>query len=196
MPINPTITIIRRKLELDQELYLRTTMQVEQIISLLEFCLKTTYFQLQGRFFEQLQGAAMESPISSIVANLFMEDFEIKAINSAEYPPRIWKRYVDDTIVVIDSARKKFLGHINNMDPHIQFKTEDAKPDGTSVYRNPTCRDLYLQWDSYHHMSAKFSVINTLKHRAKTVCSNHQLLKEEEDHLNNALEIASTQYGL
>ena len=104
---------------------------------------------------EQLWGL----PSVSIVANLYMEDFEIKAINLAEYPPRIWKRYVDDTFVVIDSARKKkFLQHINNMDPHIQFTTGDAKPDGsissldtivmphpdnsflTSVYRKPTHR--------------------------------------------------------
>ena len=46
--------------------------------------------------------------------------------------PRIQKRYVDDTFEVIDSARKKkFLEHINNMYPHIKFKTEDAKPDGS-----------------------------------------------------------------
>ena len=56
----------------------------------------------------------------------------------------------------------------------------------TSVYRKPTHTDLYLQWDGHHHLSAKFSVINTLKHRAKTVCSYNQLLKEE-DHLNKAL---------
>ena len=31
-------------------------------------------------------------------------------------------------------------------------------------------------------------MINTLKHRAKTVCSNHHLLEEEEDHLNKALK--------
>ena len=36
-------------------------------------------------------------------------------------------------------------------------------------------------------MFAKYSVINTLKHRARTVCSNQQLLKKEEDHLNRAL---------
>ena len=59
-------------------------MKVEQVISLLEFCLKTTYFLL----FEQLQGAAMGSPISPILVNLNMEEFEIKAINTAEYPPR------------------------------------------------------------------------------------------------------------
>ena len=104
-------------------------MHVEQIISLLEFCLKITYFQFLGWFYDQLQEAAMGYPISPIVANLYMEDFDIKAINTAEYPSRIWKRYVDDTFVVTDSARKKmFLEHINNMDPHIQFTTEDAKP--------------------------------------------------------------------
>ena len=57
----------------------------------------------------------------------------------------------------------------------------------TSVYRKPTHTYLYLHWNSHLHLSAKFSVINTLKHRAKTVCSNQLLLKKEEDHLNRAL---------
>ena len=70
VPIDPAIHIIQRRLELDQELHSRTTMKVEQIISLPEFCLKTTYFQFQGRFYEQIRGAAMGSPISPIVANL------------------------------------------------------------------------------------------------------------------------------
>ena len=104
VPIDPAINIIIRKLELDQKLHLRITMHVEEIISLLEFCLKTTYFQFQGRFFEQLQGAVMQSPIS--MANLCMEDFEIKGINTAEHLPRMWKSYVDDTFVVIESAKR------------------------------------------------------------------------------------------
>ena len=65
------------------------------------------------------------------------------------------------------------------------------QPDGsllTSVYRKPTHTDQYLQWNSHHYLSAKFSVINTLKHRAKTVCSNQHLQKEDKDHLNKALE--------
>ena len=35
--------------------------------------------------------------------------------------------------------------------------------------------------------SAKFSVINTLSHRAKTVCSKPELLQQEKDHLRKAL---------
>ena len=169
--------------------------------------MKTTYFQFQGRFFEQLQAAAMGFPINPIVANLCLKDFENKATNTPECPPSIWKRSVDDTFVVINATKKQgFLEQINRVDPHIHFTKEDAgtdgsipfldtivmpQPDGsllTSVYRNPTHTDQYLQWNSHHHPSAKFSVINTLKHRAKTVGSNQHLLKEEEDHLNKALK--------
>ena len=65
-----------------------------------------------------------------------------------------------------------------------------TQPDNsllTSVYRKPIHTDLYLQWNSHHHLSAKFSVINTLRYRARTVCSNNQLMKDEEDHLDRAL---------
>ena len=56
-----------------------------------------------------------------------------------------------------------------------------------TVYRKPTHTDQYLQWDSNHHLSAKFSVIQTLSHRASTVCSNPELLQKEKDHLRKAL---------
>ena len=93
-----------------------------------------------------------------------MEDFENKTIKTAEPPPRIWKRYVDDMFVVIDATKKQgFLKYINSVDPLIHFTTEDARtdrsfpfldtivmpqPDGsllTSVYRKSTHTDQYLQ---------------------------------------------------
>ena len=45
-------------------------------------------------------------------------------------------------------------------------------PDGTlskGVYRKPTHKDQYLQWDSHHHIAAKYNVTGTLTHGAKTV---------------------------
>ena len=56
-----------------------------------------------------------------------------------------------------------------------------------TVYRKPTHTDQYLQWDSHHHLSAKFSVIHTLSHRATTVCSKPELLQQEKDHPRKAL---------
>ena len=106
-----------------------------------QICTSSTYWSsiwrtisIQDRFLEQLQRAAMGYPISLIVSSLYTEDFEIKAINTAEHPARIWKRHVDDTFVVIESTKKeKFLQHINKMDPNIQFRTEEARTDGPSL---------------------------------------------------------------
>ena len=204
--IEAATRIIQRKLELDQQLHLRTNMKVDHITSLLEFCLTTTYFQFQGSFYEQINGAAMGSPISPIVANLFVEEFEVRAIETAKNPPKLWKRFVDDTCVILSSeSKEEFFQHINSIDPRIQFTTEESKSDGsipfldclvtpqtdgsiqTAVYRKPTHTDMYLHWDSYHHLAAKYSVINTLRHRAKTVCTTKQILEKEEDHLFTAL---------
>ena len=56
-----------------------------------------------------------------------------------------------------------------------------------TVYRKPTHTDQYLQWDSHHHLSAKFSVIQTLSHWASTMCSNPELLQKEKEQLRKVL---------
>ena len=70
IPIDNTISIIRKQLEEDRDLKSRTNMTINHICCLLEFCLKNTYFKFNGAFYEQKEGAAMGSPISLIVANL------------------------------------------------------------------------------------------------------------------------------
>ena len=39
----------------------------------------------------------MGSPVSPIVANLYMEQFEREELSKFLRPPEIWLRYVDDT---------------------------------------------------------------------------------------------------
>ena len=80
----------------------------------------------------------------------------------------------------------------NNEDGAIPYLDTIVKPEADGnlsiiVYKKPTHTDQYLQWDHHHHLSAKFSVINTLTHRAQTVCSNPELLHKEMDHLRKAL---------
>ena len=45
------------------------------------------------------------------------------------------------------------------------------------VYCKPTHTNQYLQWDSHHSLSAKYSVIGTLTHRAKVVYTDPELLQ-------------------
>jgi hypothetical protein len=39
----------------------------------------------------------MGSPLSPVIANFYMEDYEKAALESAPLKPRCWFRYVDDT---------------------------------------------------------------------------------------------------
>ena len=70
-------------------LFTLSLMSTKHKMDLLEFCLRSTYFTHKGKFFEQVEGAAMGSPISSIVANLFMENFESRALQFITKPPFI-----------------------------------------------------------------------------------------------------------
>ena len=87
VPIQPVINIIKEKLTNDTELHQRTSMTINHITTLLEFCLKSTSFVFQGQYYQQMQGAAMGSPLSPIVANIFMEKFEQEALDTAPHPP-------------------------------------------------------------------------------------------------------------
>ena len=110
-----------------------------------------------------------------------MEEFETRALSMLPNPPTLWKRFVDDTFVVIQTAHKEdFFHHINSIEESIQLTAEDIQADGslpfldvlvtpqpdgtltTSVYRKPTHTNQCLQWDSQHSISAKYSVISTL----------------------------------
>ena len=206
VPVQPSIQIVKQRLQQDNTLPQRTSMSIQQITSLLEFCLSHTYFLFQGKYYEQVQGAAMGSPISPLIANIFMEEFEVKAFSSFPHPPSLWLRFVDDTFVINKAEHsQELLQHINNQDPHIQFTVEPTQqgslpfldtlitiqPDNTlntTVYRKPTHTDQYLHWDSNHHITAKKSVFNTLAHRAKTVSSTRDSLDKELDHIKTALK--------
>ena len=58
-------------------------LSVQNIVTLLKLCLKSTFFTFQGKYYEQVQGAVMGSPISPVAANLFMKDFKARVLSTS-----------------------------------------------------------------------------------------------------------------
>ncbi|GJQ66139.1 hypothetical protein Trydic_g4204 [Trypoxylus dichotomus] len=117
----------------------------------------------------------MGSPLSPVMANIFMESFEHEANESSRMKPKCWYRYVDDTFVIWPHNRQhadiNFTMEIEE-DGNLPFldvlvECTDSNRVGYSVYRKKTHTDRYLHATSHHHPQLKRSLINTLLRRAE-----------------------------
>ena len=155
----------------------------------------------------------MGSPVSAVIANLYMETFEEEAIESAPSKPKIWKRYVDDTFTILDRDRvDSFLQHLNSQQPTIRFtmETENGNrewklrmttrsPFSTRQFQeNQTAAlppvstgsqltDQYLANDSHHPQSVKRGIVKCLYDRAKRLVTKPSVISAEKKHLSSVL---------
>lgn len=87
----------------------------------------------------------MGSPVSPIVANLYMKELENKALEAAKLYPRMWVRYIDNTFVLWlhgEQHFESFHQHLNSQHPAIQFTMEREQQNriaflDVSVERKP-----------------------------------------------------------
>ena len=110
----------------------------------------------------------------------------------------MYRRFVDDTFSVVSSRGEalEFLQCLNSLHPSLRF-TMEGEEDGrlpfldvlvrkeekgfsTAIYRKPTFTGLYTRWDSYCSTNQKISLIRSLTHRAKKICSPQHLKAETE----------------
>ena len=178
-------------------------------MELLEFILTTTYFSFRGQFYRQKFGTAMGSPVSPLVANMFMEHLEQKLLSTApeELKPKLWKRYVDDILEVIRRGTAEALTQfLNGLDDSgsIKFTYEeehggklpflDLLLDRTEtdrlkflIYRKPTHTDQYLNFSSHHPIEHKLSVVRTLFERCQRLVTDNEDKVQEDLHVEEAL---------
>ena len=168
----------------------------------------STHFIYAGEFYKQTDGAPMGSPLSSVIANLFMEQFEEQALGSATLKPSLWLRHVDDTFVIWphgEDALNTFFNHLNMLHPTIKFTMEieenssisfldvliSKRMDGRlshTVYRKATHTDRYLNAFSHHAPSQKLGFLRTLTKRAQRICDNENIANELQ-HLESAFKL-------
>ena len=136
IPIDKTCNCIRKKLENGPSLHCRTRLDIDDIVSLLNFVLSNNYFVYKDKIYKQIHGCVMGSPVvASIPA---WKKLKIQPLTQPLFLPDIGH----DTLVSRDNG-KLFI----------------------DVYRKPTHTDRYFDFHSHHDNNHK-STAATLIHRA------------------------------
>ena len=116
IPINQTLDVIKQLIishQTDMEFKSKVRkawyevadhLDREDVMLLLKIVLNNCVFSFQGQFYKQPQGAAMGSPCSLMVANIYMEYFEKRALGPElpiSFTIDTWFRYVDDVLTIV-----------------------------------------------------------------------------------------------
>ena len=175
------------------------------------FVLKNSFFVFEGKYYHQISGCAMGSPVSAVIAELVMQRVEKIALETSPVPVRWWKRYVDDSNACLKQADiQAFHNHINTINKNIQFTieipevrngeqsiafldteviTDSAGLVKVKVFRKNAHTDKYLAFDSHCSKNDKKTVVKTLMDRAKSIPSDNDLKKDEINRVKKFLSL-------
>ena len=92
--------MVRDKLATDPLLEECTSTLIDNLMEMLTFCVDTTYFGIGSDIYRQEEGLAIGSPLTPLLANIYMEYFEEIALGSTSLNPSMWLRYVDDIFIL------------------------------------------------------------------------------------------------
>ena len=98
--IDDSITIIRDQLIANDELEDRAILSIDDVCELTEFCLHSSYFRFGDNFYKQKNGTALGSSLFPVLANIFMKNFEMTVLTTADFRSKVWFCYTDNTFVI------------------------------------------------------------------------------------------------
>lgn len=103
IPTKETIHIIERHLQSQGDM---PAAHIQEISTILKLVTEQNYFSVNNKFYSQQEGLPMGSPISGLLANIFMNHIENnifdKIVKPKQYKIQYWYRYVDDIICLVD----------------------------------------------------------------------------------------------
>ena len=198
IPLPYAIKAVRIELDEDPKLQDCTPLSRERILGLLRFCLNTTYFTYSGMIYKQKHGAAMGSPVSPIIANLYVEGFEEILLFVQPPTPRFSVVQVRGRYIYRDPRIPRRWVHYPPQQPGLNTMfTTSTEPeqdstlhfldacvnineDGSThviVYGKLTHTAQYLNFSLQH----KMSVLRTYTHEASRSHGHPPWLSNEGD---------------
>ncbi|KFD58520.1 hypothetical protein M513_00746 [Trichuris suis] len=129
LPMDYTYKIIYEALSNDISLRERTKLNPRHLTGLVQFCMEQgAYFRCKGSYFSQTKGAAMGSPLSPMLAEVFMEHLQVTAFSAgvSSHHLNLFKRYVDDIFSVIKKGTE-----LTPRTPKLFFSSTNFVHDGS-----------------------------------------------------------------
>ena len=181
------------------------TIKTTRLCDLIRMILTNNTFTFDGQHYRQINGTAMGTKMAPSYANLFMGNFEQKALAAATHSPLIWWRYIDDIFLLWTHGEEKlndFITYLNNLHPTIKFTSSfsyneipflDVKVmllNGrleTDLYVKPTDKHQYLLKSSCHPSHTKQSIPFSMALRLRRICSMDEFFNTRSDALTSHL---------
>ena len=94
------------------------------------FATSPTHFIFNSKFYNQIDGVALGSPMAPVLANTFMGLYKSKWLNEYNLnKPKFYLRYVDDILAAFDKEQDplNFLNFLNKRYPNIKFMIKKNK---------------------------------------------------------------------
>lgn len=187
IPIDIALETVEKKWNTLKE---HTLLPKCEFIKALTICLKNNYCQFNDKFYQQIKGLPMGSPLSPTIANLVLERLEEDVLKTCDFPVLLYKRYVDDIFCVIPKdSTNSIITKFNNWHNDIQFtieieknnmlafldmKIERPEKGGKLIlhwYTKPTWSGRYMHFHSNMPMPFKQNVARNLIDRAIALSS-------------------------
>ena len=179
-------------------------LNVETIIRLSRFVMQNNYFSYNNRFYHQIRGGAMGSPLTLTMANCYMFFFEQSIRRQINNSNGLYLRYIDDIFLVINWPKRHLLKEIerwNTFDTNIKLQANAdfftnfldlsiENEEGqliTKVHHKPSYEPYYLPFSSVHPTHMKKNIPFAMLLRAIRYCSTFQLFLNERESLRMAL---------
>lgn len=114
----------------------------KQLLELLEINLLRNDFEFHDEYYLQIKGVAMGKKFAPAYANIFMADWEEKALGKCNKKPLQYLRYLDDIFGIWTYSQDEFLQFITTLDSHdpsirLKYKFDHCSIDflDTTVYK-------------------------------------------------------------
>ena len=99
----------------------------KELKKLFLFATSQTHFLFNSKFYDQIDGVTIGSPLAPVLANVFMGFCQSKWLNEYNLnKPEFYLRYVDDVLAAFDKEQDSLnlFNFLNNKHPDIKFTIE------------------------------------------------------------------------